>query len=263
MLGDLQVMAPAMRALLALTGDFDKRLPGREGAAERYGFLRPGALRRADCCAARTGRPRSLAEQVARRYREIMVDEYQDTNEVQNCIFRAVSRQGAESLRRGRREAEHLPVPAGGPHDLPGKIPVLCPTADSCAGGPAAEGAAEPELPLPPGGAGRLRTFVFAAFMSREMGEMDYGRGASSCTSARSTTRRVPTARRSSTSSGCGGHARRSGSDRAEAEARFVAQRIRPHAGRGLSLSRGEDGTLRPCSAGGYRDSDALPRQPG
>ena len=40
------------------------------------------------------GTPTELGEQVSRRYREIMVDEYQDTNEVQNCIFRAVSRQG-------------------------------------------------------------------------------------------------------------------------------------------------------------------------
>lgn len=30
---------------------------------------------------------------MAQRYREIMVDEYQDANDVQNCIFSAVSRQ--------------------------------------------------------------------------------------------------------------------------------------------------------------------------
>lgn len=38
------------------------------------------------------GAPTELGEQVAARYREILVDEYQDTNEVQNAIFRAVSK---------------------------------------------------------------------------------------------------------------------------------------------------------------------------
>ena len=40
------------------------------------------------------GTPTELGRQVAGRYTEILVDEYQDTNEVQNAIFRAVSRGG-------------------------------------------------------------------------------------------------------------------------------------------------------------------------
>ena len=40
------------------------------------------------------GAPTPLGRQLSGRYREIMVDEYQDTNEVQNCIFRAISRDG-------------------------------------------------------------------------------------------------------------------------------------------------------------------------
>jgi ATP-dependent helicase/nuclease subunit A len=40
------------------------------------------------------GIPTELGRQVADRYVEILVDEYQDTNEVQNAIFRAVSREG-------------------------------------------------------------------------------------------------------------------------------------------------------------------------
>ncbi len=43
------------------------------------------------------GRPTELAEQWAQRYEEIMVDEYQDTNEVQNAIFSALS-QGGKNL---------------------------------------------------------------------------------------------------------------------------------------------------------------------
>ena len=32
------------------------------------------------------GRPTPLAARMGQRYREVMVDEYQDTNQVQNCI---------------------------------------------------------------------------------------------------------------------------------------------------------------------------------
>ena len=40
------------------------------------------------------GGPTALARQWAGRFDEIMVDEYQDTNQVQNAIFQALSRQG-------------------------------------------------------------------------------------------------------------------------------------------------------------------------
>ncbi len=38
--------------------------------------------------------PTPAAENVSQRYREILVDEYQDVNEVQELIFGAVSREG-------------------------------------------------------------------------------------------------------------------------------------------------------------------------
>ena len=38
--------------------------------------------------------PTLAAENVSQRYREILVDEYQDVNEVQELIFGAVSREG-------------------------------------------------------------------------------------------------------------------------------------------------------------------------
>lgn len=40
------------------------------------------------------GSPTDLARQISQQYLEIMVDEYQDTNDVQNCIFDAISRKG-------------------------------------------------------------------------------------------------------------------------------------------------------------------------
>ena len=41
-----------------------------------------------------TGQPSRTAKEIAGRYREIMVDEYQDSNEVQDTIFEAVSKAG-------------------------------------------------------------------------------------------------------------------------------------------------------------------------
>ncbi|RAZ93513.1 hypothetical protein DK853_39885, partial [Klebsiella oxytoca] len=40
------------------------------------------------------GRPTPLAAVMSERYLEVMVDEYQDTNQVQNCIFDALARGG-------------------------------------------------------------------------------------------------------------------------------------------------------------------------
>ena len=40
------------------------------------------------------GEPTQLAQSWSERLAEVMVDEYQDTNQVQNAIFTAVSQQG-------------------------------------------------------------------------------------------------------------------------------------------------------------------------
>ena len=90
-LDDMRAMAPAMVDLLALTKEFTlcyQEEKNRRNAAdfsdqEHYAIT---LLIRPD------GTPTPLGETVAARYREIMVDEYQDTNEVQNRIFSAVSK---------------------------------------------------------------------------------------------------------------------------------------------------------------------------
>ena len=93
LLEELSRTRPAMEALLALTMDFD-----RAYAAEKR---RRGLVDFADLehLAARLlteedGAPTPLAAELSRRYTEIMVDEYQDVSEVQDLLFRAVSREG-------------------------------------------------------------------------------------------------------------------------------------------------------------------------
>lgn len=90
-LKDLQAMAPAMLGLIRLTAAFTD--------AYQKEKLRRNAMDFSDqehfaikILTEEDGSPSELAKQVSTRYHEIMVDEYQDTNEVQNCIFRAISK---------------------------------------------------------------------------------------------------------------------------------------------------------------------------
>ncbi|MFR3921679.1 MAG: UvrD-helicase domain-containing protein [Dysosmobacter welbionis] len=90
---DLTAVAPAMVALLELTEDFAERYRQEKLRLNAADFsdqehLTLGLL------VGSGGAPTELGEQVAARYREILVDEYQDTNEIQNAIFRAVSKNG-------------------------------------------------------------------------------------------------------------------------------------------------------------------------
>ena len=91
---DLQTMAPAMTALLKLTADFSDayrteklRMNCADFSDQEHLALRLLVKRGRRAHGAGPSRWR-------RRYREILVDEYQDTDEVQNAIFRAVSRDG-------------------------------------------------------------------------------------------------------------------------------------------------------------------------
>ena len=95
LLAELAQTAPAMEALLALTLRFEARY-----AADKR---RAGLVDYADLehLSARlllddAGEPTELARRVSGRYREIMVDEYQDVSRVQDDIFRALASGGAE-----------------------------------------------------------------------------------------------------------------------------------------------------------------------
>ena len=88
---DLTAAAPAMSALAGLTAEFSQ--------AYRQEKLRRNAADFSDqehlaleILVNEDGAPTELGEQVSARYKEVLVDEYQDTNEVQNAIFRAVSK---------------------------------------------------------------------------------------------------------------------------------------------------------------------------
>ncbi len=90
---DLRAVYPAVQALFALVRDFEAAYTAekrRRGVLD-FSDLEHLAVR---LLTGPGGVPTELAEQWAQRYDEVMVDEYQDTNEVQNAIFNALSRQG-------------------------------------------------------------------------------------------------------------------------------------------------------------------------
>ena len=89
---DMRAMAPAMLDLLTLTEEF--ALCYREEKTRRnLADFSDQAHDTIQLLVEEDGTPTALGEAVSARYLEIMVDEYQDTNEVQNRIFAAVSKQ--------------------------------------------------------------------------------------------------------------------------------------------------------------------------
>lgn len=93
LLWELSQTEPAMSALLALVLAFDREY---DKDKSRGGFVDYADLehKSARLLLDEKDEPTELARQVSRRYTEIMVDEYQDVSQVQDAIFRAVSREG-------------------------------------------------------------------------------------------------------------------------------------------------------------------------
>ena len=93
LLADLRSVYPAMRGLFALVKDFEAAYAAEKA---RRGLLDFSDLEHmaVKLLVGEDGQPTELARQWSQRYDEIMVDEYQDTNEVQNAIFSAMSKEG-------------------------------------------------------------------------------------------------------------------------------------------------------------------------
>ncbi|MBO4853533.1 MAG: helicase-exonuclease AddAB subunit AddA [Oscillospiraceae bacterium] len=92
-LSDLQSTAPAMLSLIELTERFGLAYQAEKVRRNCVDFSDQEHYA-VDLLTDENGNPTELAEQVSARYREVMVDEYQDSNAVQDCIFRAVSDEG-------------------------------------------------------------------------------------------------------------------------------------------------------------------------
>ena len=242
LLEDLTAMAPAMRALIRLTGDFTEAYQAEK--------LRRNAIDFADqehyaieILTDRDGNPTDLARQVSQRYQEIMVDEYQDTNEVQNCIFRAISREEQNLFVVGDVKQSIYRFRLADPTIFLEKYLAYC------AAGEAKEG--EPRKVLL---SANFRSrqevldasnFVFGNIMSRQMGEMDYGEeerlnfGAAYYQPRSDVQTEFHLINVADTEEEY--------FDRTEMEARFIARRIRQMLDEGYPVQDGEE--LRPIRA--------------
>ena len=90
---DLNQSAAAVRGLIALVRQFDRDYSSAKRSRRVLDFsdLEQKTL---DLLVGRSrGEPTAAAREVGRRYREILVDEYQDSNEVQDAIFSALTKE--------------------------------------------------------------------------------------------------------------------------------------------------------------------------
>lgn len=223
-LSDMRAVAPAMSALLRLVLDFD----GRYAALKR----RRGVIDFSDqehmalklLTDTKTGLPTELAADVSRRFREIMVDEYQDVNEIQERIFSAISRGGRniftvgdvkQSIYRFRladptiflRKYRSFPDAADAGDGMPRKL-VLSRNFRSRAGILEAV------------------NFVFKNLMCEELGEMEYGERESLYPGARYPETEEAEVELCVLDLASGDGEETAEEDRTRAEARFAARRI-------------------------------------
>lgn len=169
---DLHVMAPAMLALLDLTADFIRSFQ-QEKVRRNAADFSDQEHYAVDILLTADGRPTELAQQIADRYVEIMVDEYQDTNEVQNRIFDAISRKGENLFTVGDVKQSIYRFRLAQPEIFLEKYR-LYRHAEAAASGQARKilltrnFRSRPEVL-------EATNFVFRNILSRQMGEMDYG----------------------------------------------------------------------------------------
>lgn len=254
---DLRAMAPAMSALLGLTESF--------GLAYRAEKLRLNAADFSDqehlaltLLVREDGGPTELGEQAAARYREILVDEYQDTNEVQNAIFRAVSKNGRNIFTVGDVKQSIYRFRLADPTIFLEKYNRFKYWEE-------AEEGEERKILLSRNFRSRREildaaNFVFENILSVEMGEMAYGGDEALHFGAEY----YPERRDCGTEFHLISASQKSAEDgrpvkKLTAEARFTARRIRQLLDGGYPVT-GEDGVLRPCRP---EDIVILMRSPG
>ncbi len=255
---DLRRSAPAMEALLDLCGAFS--------AAYQQEKLRRNVTDFSDqehyavqLLLGEDAAPTDLARVISGRYREVMVDEYQDTNQVQNCIFDAISQGGHNLFTVGDVKQSIYRFRLADPTIFLDKYHAYPDAAN------AKEGRARKIL-LSQNFRSRQPVldavnYVFESIMSQEMGEIDYGEAERLNFGAGYLPPRgdcetefhllgVPINR--------GGG--KPALSRTLAEARFAAERIRQLLDEGYQVTDEETGILRPCRP---EDIVILMRSPG
>ena len=252
---DLRATAPAMTALLELTGAFDR--------AYRLEKLRRNVADFSDqehlaiaLLLGKDGEPTELCSRTAARYREIMVDEYQDTNEVQNTIFEALSRERHNLFAVGDVKQSIYRFRLADPTIFLRKYHTFLPRE-------AAESGEDRKILLSRNFRSRTEVldaanFIFSNILSQEMGEMDYGDDERLICGADYYLPRRDCGTEFHLLDAAAGRGEDFTASRPLAEARFVAEKVATMLREGFPVQDGED--LRPCQP---QDFAILMRSPG
>lgn len=172
-LSDLRRTAAPIGGLLSLLEEFDKRYTEEKARRKALDFsdLEHKAL--ALLIDPATKRPTAEAREIAAKYREVMVDEYQDSNAVQEAIFEAVSQAGKNRFMVGDVKQSIYRFRLADPGIFLSKYEAYPPESEAKAGEPCKillqeNFRSRPEIL-------RAVNDVFSLVMSREAGELDYG----------------------------------------------------------------------------------------
>ncbi len=253
---DLQSTAGPICGLLELLEEFDGRYRAEKQRRKLLDFsdLEHEAIRL--LVYPDTKRPTAAAREIAARYRQVMVDEYQDSNAVQECIFQAVSQDGFNRFMVGDVKQSIYRFRLADPGIFLQKYEQYPMYTDAQDGGPRKillqeNFRSRPEIL-------QAVNDVFSLVMSREAGELAYGED-----ERLRPGREFPPSPQTKVELHCidldietaGDEA---AAEKAEEEANFVADRIAQLLLGGTMVTDGE--TLRPARAG---DIAILMRSPG
>ncbi len=242
LLADLRAMAPAMLALIRLTGDFARSYQKEKLRRNTMDFSDQEHYA-IELLTDSNGNPTELARQTAQRYHEIMVDEYQDTNAVQNCIFSAISRNEQNLFVVGDVKQSIYRFRLADPTIFLEKYLAYLPAGDA--------GEGEPRKVLLSCNFRSRQTvldatnFVFRHIMSLRMGEMEYGADEQLYCGAEYYLPRSNAETEFHLVSVEDTEEERF--DRTEVEARFIARRIRQLLDEGYPVQEGDE--MRPVRA--------------
>lgn len=166
-LSELRTLAPAMEALLDLVQEFGARFYAEKA---RRGLLE---FSDAEHLTVRLLERAEVRELLREQFTEIMVDEYQDTNEVQNVLFDALSRDGKNLFLVGDVKQSIYRFRLADPTIFLKKYESWPPAARAEAGEPrklilSRNFRSRPQVL-------HAANYVFENLMSRACGEMEYG----------------------------------------------------------------------------------------
>jgi len=250
----LKRTAASMIALLELTLDFGKafRADKRRLALMDFSDLEHETVR---LLTNEDGSPTELAEQISERYREIMVDEYQDVSQVQDELFRAVSCGGNNLFLVGDIKQSIYRFRLADPEIFNCKYREYADAADAAEGEPR-------RILLRENFRSRdeiinCANSIFSLCMSRGLGDVDYDSAASLVRGA-SYDGAVPVPEVIMLETAADGEADEEPPSSIEQEAEYIAGRIRSLIDSGTPVSDGNGGT-RPAE---YGDIAVLMRAP-